>query len=56
MILRFVLNLNDDTFDQGNITLKSSERIIHFPFVASNGSSAIDRLLSTDVYEVAVGE
>lgn len=52
---RFVFNLHDDLVDQGNITLKSNDRIIHFPFVASNTSSTLDRLVSTDVHEVGVG-
>uniref|UniRef100_A0A0P5IK34 Oligopeptide transporter 1 n=1 Tax=Daphnia magna TaxID=35525 RepID=A0A0P5IK34_9CRUS len=51
----FILNLHDDLVDQGNITLKSKDRIIHFPFLASNNSSMLERLVSTDVLEVVVG-
>ncbi|EFX84703.1 hypothetical protein DAPPUDRAFT_99512 [Daphnia pulex] len=51
----FIFNLNNDSYDQGNITLKSSSKIFHLPFVASNFSSTLDRLVSTDTTEVDVG-
>ncbi|XP_046443398.1 solute carrier family 15 member 1-like [Daphnia pulex] len=51
----FIFNLNNDSYDQGNITLKSSSKIFHLPFIASNFSSTLDRLVSTDTIEVDVG-
>lgn len=44
----------DDLIEEGNITMKSNDKVIHFPFNVSSVFT-VNRIVSTGVLEVPIG-